>query len=68
MAVGFSNVNNLTVTPVTTIPSTATLINNTNTMTADLSLNYLFNESLTGSVAYSMSYQTGGPECRKRKR
>jgi len=60
MAVGYSNVSNLTVT-VNNNPSTATLINNTNTMTADLSLNYLFNESLTGSVAYNISYQTGAP-------
>jgi hypothetical protein len=30
-------------------------------MNADLSLHYLFNETLTGSVAYNLIYQTGAP-------
>jgi hypothetical protein len=51
----------LTVTPATNVPTASTLISSTNTMNADLSLHYLFNETLTGSVAYSLIYQTRGP-------
>jgi uncharacterized protein (PEP-CTERM system associated) len=63
LSAGFSTVKNATVTTVSTAanPSTSTLIPSTNTITANLSLNYLFNETLTGSVAYSLIYQTGGP-------
>jgi uncharacterized protein (PEP-CTERM system associated) len=61
LAAGFTNTENLTVTPATNVPTVSTLIRSTSTMTADLSLHYLFNETLTGSVAYSLIYQTGGP-------
>jgi hypothetical protein len=60
LAAGYSKVNNLTVTTVNN-PGTSTLINSTDTMTANLSLNYLFNETLTGSVAYNLIYQTDAP-------
>ena len=58
--VGYSTVSNLTVSTANN-PGTSTLINKTNAMTAALSLNYLFNETLTGSVAYNLSYQTNAP-------
>ena len=60
-AVGFVNTKNLAVMPVSSAPVTTTLIDNTNTATADLNLQYLFNETLTGSATYSLVYQTNGP-------
>jgi len=51
----------LAVMPVSSAPVTTTLIDNTNTATADLNLQYLFNETLTGSATYSLVYQTNGP-------
>jgi uncharacterized protein (PEP-CTERM system associated) len=58
--VGYSTASNLTVSTANN-PSTSTLINKSNAMNAALSLNYLFNETLTGSVAYNLSYQTNAP-------
>lgn len=37
-----------------------TPVNNVNTVTANLGLNYLLSETLTGSVLYTFSYQTNG--------
>jgi uncharacterized protein (PEP-CTERM system associated) len=57
---GYTNVSNLAVAPVNN-PNAVTVINNTDTLVGDASINYLFTETLTGSIAYNVSYQIGGP-------
>ena len=40
--------------------TTGVPVNNTNTITANLGVNYLLSETLVGSVLYTFSYQTNG--------
>lgn len=59
-SLGFANVTNQTLLTSTPMP-TATTISSQNTATASLSLNYLINRDLTGSIVYSLYYQTNAP-------
>jgi hypothetical protein len=57
-SVGYYNSTNVitsTANVVTSTPGT-----NTNTLTGNLGLNYLLTQTLTGSILYTLSYQTNG--------
>lgn len=62
---GFANVSNTTFFSAPTFPvvsllgTTTTFVRNGNTMNASLGLNYLFNDTLRGSVTYNFLYETG---------
>jgi hypothetical protein len=55
-SVGFANVTNQTLV-TSTAPTAVTTVPHQNTATVSLSLNYLFSETLTGSMVYSLYYQ-----------
>ncbi len=55
--VGYANVTNQTV-PTTPTSTTVTTIPHQNTATVSLSLNYLFNKTLSGAVVYTLLYET----------
>ena len=59
-AIGYTNISNLAVFPTNNL-NVVTVINNTDTLSGDLSVNYLFTETLTGSIVYNVLYQLGGP-------
>ncbi|HEV2098797.1 MAG TPA: hypothetical protein VGR45_07700 [Stellaceae bacterium] len=57
-SLGYAHATNLTfVTPT----ATATLSSATDSTTASLGVNYLFGQGLTGSVVYTLSYQSSAP-------
>ena len=59
-SVGYGTVSNLNVATASN-PTNVTTIGNTSTANGALAVNYVFNETLTGSVAYTAVYQTGAP-------
>jgi uncharacterized protein (PEP-CTERM system associated) len=70
-SVGYANVTNQTVVTLTEplnfgginllVPLQFTTISSQNTANASLSLNYQLSRDLTGSIVYSLYYQTNGP-------
>jgi hypothetical protein len=58
-SIGFANVTNQTVFTAAPSPS-ATTVPSQNTVSASLALSYLFAKTLTGSIEYSLYFQTNG--------
>ena len=59
MALGYTTIKNLSVSTLVS-PTIITTLSDTKTVSGNMSLVYLFNDTLTGAIVYNLFYQLGG--------